>query len=247
MEIHHVTTKDGYILEMHRMQNGSVGTNGTAKRPMFLMHGLGDSSTGWLINGRENSLGYFMADAGYDVWLGNARGTFFSRKHKTWNPDGDIKDKQKFWTYSWHEIGVYDLPAMIDYVLKTNTAFNKVHYAGLSQGTTSFFVMGSERPAYNKKILTMHALAPVAFMRKSQGLGKAAAYLAQTIEPVLRPLGILEILPGDTFITTMLQKLCSDLTVARLVCMNFLFMAVGFDPKLIRPVSRTISFLYSQS
>lgn len=32
------------------------------------------------------------------------------------------------------------------------------------QGTTSFFIMASERPEYNDKIEAMHALAPVAYV-----------------------------------------------------------------------------------
>lgn len=52
---------------------------------------------------------------------------------------------------------------MIDHVLNT-TGSDKIFYTGHSQGTTSFFVMTSERPEYNNKIRLMIALAPVAFM-----------------------------------------------------------------------------------
>lgn len=52
---------------------------------------------------------------------------------------------------------------MIDYALGV-TGQSQVYYAGHSQGTTSFFVMASERPEYNQKIRLMSALAPVAFM-----------------------------------------------------------------------------------
>lgn len=64
---------------------------------------------------------------------------------------------------SWHEIGAYDLPAMIDYVLKV-TGEQQVFYIGHSQGTTSFFVMGSVRPEYNDKIKLAIALAPIGYM-----------------------------------------------------------------------------------
>ena len=63
---------------------------------------------------------------------------------------------------SWHEIGARDLPAMIDYILE-KTGNKKIFYIGHSQGTTSFFVMASELPEYNNKIISMHALAPVAY------------------------------------------------------------------------------------
>lgn len=102
-----------------------------------------------------------LSDAGYDVWFGNARGTTESRKHIEYSPDGS--DRNLFWLFSWHEIGKYDLPANIDYILDI-TEKEKLHYIGYSQGTTSFFVMMSERPKYHEKIISMNALAPVAFL-----------------------------------------------------------------------------------
>lgn len=101
-----------------------------------------------------------MHDNNYDVWLGNARGNRYSRNHTTFKPNSDIK----FWQFDWHEIGVYDLPATIDYILNV-TGFQKLSYFGHSQGTTAFWVLCSLQPAYNEKILIMQALAPVAFMK----------------------------------------------------------------------------------
>lgn len=70
----------------------------------------------------------------------------------------------EFWKFSFHEIGLYDLPAMIDYALdKDNTT--SLTYCGHSQGTTVFFVLLSMRPEYNSKISTAHLMAPVAYMR----------------------------------------------------------------------------------
>lgn len=62
-----------------------------------------------------------------------------------------------------HEIGRFDLPATIDYVLKKSN-HSQVLYIGHSQGSTSFFVMTSERPDYNEKILLSIHLAPPVFM-----------------------------------------------------------------------------------
>lgn len=103
-------------------------------------------------------LGYQLADAGYDVWLGNARGNTYSRNHTSLSPLF-----AKFWYFSWQEIGLYDLPAMIDYILYT-TGQQQILYIGHSQGTTSFYVMTSERQEYNDKISAMFSLSPVCFM-----------------------------------------------------------------------------------
>lgn len=95
--------------------------------------------------------------------MGNARGNVYSRKHILYDPDGSRADRERFWKFSWHEIGIIDVPAMIDYVLLTTKQPN-LFYIGHSQGTTVFFVMMSERPEYNSKIKLMHALAPVGYM-----------------------------------------------------------------------------------
>ena len=73
--------------------------------------------------------GYILSSAGYDVWLGNNRGNKYSRQHKFLDPD---KDKVQFWDFSWHEMGVSDLPAMIDYVLN-QTDSKALFYVGHSQ------------------------------------------------------------------------------------------------------------------
>lgn len=124
-------------------------------------------------------LAYTLAEEGFDVWLGNARGNYYSRKHTTLDPNSR-KDKQ-FWDFSWDEIGNLDLPAMIDYVLQ-QTGKSRLHYIGFSQGTTSFFVMASLRPEYNEKIISMHAMAPVAYMaHNSNPLLRALAPHANNI------------------------------------------------------------------
>lgn len=108
--------------------------------------------------------GFKLADQGYDVWLGNSRGNVYSTKHVEKSPFSFFPWRRKiFWSFSWHEVGVYDLPACIDFILEKSEQ-KKLHYIGHSQGTTAFFVMLSEKPEYNDKIDFMHALAPVAYL-----------------------------------------------------------------------------------
>lgn len=73
-------------------------------------------------------------------------------------------DDKAYWQFTWHEMGKYDIPAMVDYILNF-TQQPSLHYIGHSQGTTQFFVFGALHPEYHSKIETMHALSPVVFMK----------------------------------------------------------------------------------
>lgn len=101
---------------------------------------------------------YLLSENGFDIWLGNARGTDHCLKHKTLK-----SDSKEFWDFSWHEIGFYDVPAMFDLMLKVTNS-SKGFYVGHSQGGTSFFVMTSSRPEFNRKIIQGHLMAPAVFM-----------------------------------------------------------------------------------
>ncbi|KAK1137188.1 hypothetical protein K0M31_001712 [Melipona bicolor] len=175
-ETHHIWTEDGYCLDVHRVlpkscQNSDCNINennvqtnkshevaSKEKVPVLIHHGLLSSSADWVLLGPKKALAYLLCDNNYDVWLGNARGNAYSRKHKQYT----TKDKE-FWDFSWHEIGYYDLPATIDYILEY-TGHAELYYVGYSQGTTAFYVMASEKSEYNQKIKGMVSLAPIAFL-----------------------------------------------------------------------------------
>lgn len=106
-------------------------------------------------------LGFLLADLGYDVWMMNARGNRYARKHL----DMNVSDKN-YWNFSWHEIGVYDIPATIDHILET-TNEEKIFIISHSQGGTAFFVMASERPEYQNKIIASFSMAPAVFMSRT--------------------------------------------------------------------------------
>merc|ERR1712080_581750 len=72
--------------------------------------------------------GYILADAGYDVWMGNYRGNTYGRMHCTLDPD---HQRSGFWDFTWDQMAKYDIPAMIEKVLEV-TGQDELQYAGHS-------------------------------------------------------------------------------------------------------------------
>ncbi|XP_069681272.1 lipase 3-like [Periplaneta americana] len=223
VEEHEVETEDGYLLTLHRIPSKDPDTNST-KGPVLVQHGLLCSSIDYVILGPGKALAYLLSDAGYDVWLGNARGNVYSRKHVEF----ETTDKE-FWQFSWNEIGIYDLPAMIDYILNV-TSESSLYYVGHSQGTTSFYVMGSEMPEYNEKIRLMVSLSPVAFMShmKSPAM-RLISPIGELSKDLLNMIGGMEFKPRSELTVMFGQIVCNHEAITRAICSNFLFLLCGFN------------------
>ncbi|XP_055848131.1 lipase 3-like [Episyrphus balteatus] len=223
-EEHEVQTSDGYILGLHRIPYSSRVKSEGPRPAVFLMHGLLCSSSDWVLLGPDYALGYRLADAGYDVWMGNARGNTYSKNHATLHPL-----LPSFWKFDWHEIGLYDLPAMIDYVLY-ETGQDQVHYFGHSQGTTSFLVLNSLNKKFKNRIKSAHLLAPVAFMDNMKSpLVKLAAPFMGDPKSWLNIFGNTQFMPNTKIMELLGQSACNDEAKYQSLCANAIFLMAGYD------------------
>lgn len=229
VEEHTVHTPDHYILTIYRIPTSPKLTqlNETIQKPVvFLQHGILCASDDWIINGPETSLAYMFADAGYDVWLGNARGNTYSRQHRHIHPD-----KSDFWKFSWHEIGVYDLAAMLDYALDVSNS-SSLHFVAHSQGTTTYFVLMSSLPWYNEKVRSVHLLAPIAYMRNhSFILSKLGGIFLGSPSFISWVLGNMELLPITSIQRLLCEHICSEGSMLKFLCSGLLDFIGGWGTK----------------
>ncbi len=79
-----------------------------------IFYDLQDSSDGWIANTKALSIPYKLVDSGYDVWIGNNRGNSHSNKHLNLSRS---ENKNSYWNFNFHDMGMKDVPAMTDYIL----------------------------------------------------------------------------------------------------------------------------------
>lgn len=149
---HVVSTPDGYMLGIHRIAPRTIGSSHGV---VYLHHGLLMNSEIWVANATaSNSIAFKLADAGYEVWLGNNRGNKYSKKHIRRSPNS-----REFWNFCLDEFAMYDIPSIVDYILRY-TRQDSLTYIGFSQGSAQAFAALSIHPELNRKINLFIALGP---------------------------------------------------------------------------------------
>ncbi|KAF2901737.1 hypothetical protein ILUMI_04465 [Ignelater luminosus] len=238
VETHYVTTEDGYILTLFRIPYGKKSTLKQPGKPVLLQHGYKATSKCFISTG-EKSLGFLLADHGYDVWLGNFRGSIYSRNHT------QLSDtEKKFWDFSFHEIGLYDIAAKIDYVNKYRK--QKIIYLGFSMGTTTATVYSSTYPdiAENKVKIFIY-FAPFIFTNEIGSYTYKGLQIWPYIEPILRTLGKGQLFPRpfDDLNIQLWKFLCYPYPVQMKICQILDMWSFGFDYEQIDPETYPVTLL----
>ncbi|KAL4234542.1 hypothetical protein ACF0H5_006185 [Mactra antiquata] len=226
VEEHDVTTKDGYILNVQRIPYGKTTNPLGANRPVILLqHGLLSSSACWVENLANNSLGFMLADAGYDVWLGNSRGNTYGRRHVRLSPKSS-----EFWRFSWDEMAKYDLPATVDFIL-SSTGASQIFYVGHSQGCEIAFSELSQNRDLASKIKMFVALAPAVYLGEVTSPLRLVMPLIKSSRFLLDVFGTGEFLPTSGILSTISGAVCNIPGVPSAICDNILFAIAGYDEK----------------
>ncbi|KAF1560456.1 Lipase member M, partial [Eudyptes schlegeli] len=243
-EDHQVLTDDGYFLTVNwipggREEAGSRGTHHPEARlgrlPVLLQHGLVLDGSNWVSNFPNSSLGFILMDTGYNVWIGNSRGNSWSRRHLNLSVD-----QEEFWDFSFHEMAVYDLPAMVGFILR-QTRQEKLFYdlCSLLWVFFSGFIAFSSMPQLAENIKMFSVVGPAYTLYIGKGPVLSLFYLPGAIIKVI--FGRKGALLGQEQ-RAALARVCSCWLLGR-VCADRLFLSGGFNEKNLNTVG-TFPYVY---
>nr|VZI33978.1 unnamed protein product [Spirometra erinaceieuropaei] len=216
-----IDTPDGYLLTVHRIAPKKQLLEGK-RNVVLLQHGFIDSAHTWINNHANQSLGFILADMGYDVWMSNSRGNLYSQSHRTL----DLKSEQ-FWQFSWDDMAHNDLPATIEFVLN-QTGEDKLFYVGHSQGTQIAFAKFNSDPVLRSKIAAMVALAPVAYVANVKGPIRFLSALCKERELFAVVFGRGVFMPSSSLLRFLGVLLCHRRSMP-FICSNAYNLLGGYD------------------
>uniref|UniRef100_A0A8C0BQZ0 Lipase n=1 Tax=Buteo japonicus TaxID=224669 RepID=A0A8C0BQZ0_9AVES len=234
-EEYDVLTEDSYFLSLNRFPYLISPLSGS-RSPVLIVHGFSLDGGDWVDNLPNNSLGFILADAGYDVWIGNSRGNSWSRQHLSLSVD-----QEEFWDFSFHEMAMYDLPAMVGFILR-QTGQEKLFYIGHAQGNSLGFIAFSSMPQLAEKI-KLFVLAPLYTFHHVKGPVLKIAFLPDVVLKVIFGTKQLTLVGRKERAT--LAETCSNVLTAE-VCENEIFLIGGYNKKNLNVVGVPASLGHSQ-
>lgn len=232
LEEHFVETEDGYVLALYRIPSRHKAP------PLLLFHGLLDSSATWVLNYPSQSLGFILADAGYDVWMSNSRGNAFSRNHTGFSPES-----AEFWDFSFDDMADFDVPAVLSYVLKT-TACSKVAIVAHSQGSSQLFAsLSGKHATLSRQISLFVALGPAVFVHYVTSIPLILLAEMQA-DQIFNMMGQHEFLPARKATADIFEAVCERQPSA---CASIITAICGFNENNINMTRLPLYVEYAPS
>ncbi|XP_039764534.1 lipase member K-like [Pararge aegeria] len=236
-EQHTVATADGFLLTVFRIRRGQRCAGSVARAPVLLLSGLLLSAESWLAAGPAAGLAFLLPDACHDTWLGNARGGAHARRHRRLRPRDPA-----FWQFSADEVGAYDAPATVDYILN-HTGRDKLNFIGYSQGGTAAFIMLAERPEYANKLGVLLAIAPPTDLIHMTSAFGWFLKASEMLEGTLARIGVYEVFATGSVIQRIAEHICRFRIIRDSLCRGFFEMLDSPHPGSI--ADETYETLYS--
>jgi lysosomal acid lipase/cholesteryl ester hydrolase len=146
-EEHWVVTEDGFVLSLFR-----VGAC-KSKPAVLLLPALFQDCEAFLV-GNESFATWLSVHGGFDVWVGNFRGSRYGARNVAVSRREDA-----FWKFSYEEHGRLDVPALVDKVLRV-TGASTLSIVGYSQGCAAAIVALSSAPEMAGRVNHLVGLAP---------------------------------------------------------------------------------------
>ncbi|EEC16218.1 gastric triacylglycerol lipase, putative, partial [Ixodes scapularis] len=216
-ERHHVTTEDGYILEIDRIPHGLSETGqGQTRTPVLCVHGVISSAADYVMNNPLESPGDVATDTA--SWLSPATTALQTKRSMR------ARAELGACHYTFDKIGRYDLAAAIDYII-SQTGFGEISLLTWSQGFTVTLVLLSTRLAYNDKVNLVVGMAPVADITHIQ---TPLTLLAPFAEPIANFIDIFTkggLLTSSQLTQTVIGAACNN--VFRGLCFLPINIVVG--------------------
>lgn len=194
-EEHYVVSDDGYITLLVRVINPLVERADLRGPPVMLYHGANIDQSAYLLSSSKQhhpefyprydcdgqltssnrSLGFMLANNGYDVWLIGTRGSNELNQGYTndlesvrGNANFNLteenfelvkKNRKKYWSYGLDEIIKYEIRAQIDEVLRL-TGANEVSLLSFSLSTPTTMAFLAANPDYARRVRVYFQMAP---------------------------------------------------------------------------------------
>lgn len=219
VEVHNLVTSDGYILRIHRLLPGDESNeiHTESRPPVFMLHGLFSSSGQFVHLGPGKSLGFFLVNHGYDVWMGSMRGGKYGMKHKYLSSESD-----KFWDFTLEDVANIDVAEQIDFI-RSETNSYKIFVTGVAVSTIPITILLCEKPEYNDKIVQASFLSPVLWVGHKHE-NQLNTIILQTLTMALKFLPYFQFSEFEQFLILFRDNFCKHRTNSDDFCIELYFL-----------------------